>query len=229
MHNATTSPTDSQKASTAGRRHAHALVLAAIFFLSILGSFLLSSCGPASSSSSEDEETPVSHEEENSSSSEKPFEETIPEGVPIIDFGDDMEYYDQAMEQIGKAIENLEPEIYVKNLARFDWSHIDVKYFWVSGISDTHYSQKTEDGYQFSEYVRFTYNCKKEDIPAMQKEIDSAAEEILSKVPAGADQWETTRILHDDLRRYAQGNPYPRYLRSSGRRFRCLRRLCLRP
>ena len=199
MHNATTSPTDSQKASTAGRRRAHALVLAAIFFLSILGSFLLSSCGPASSSSSEDEETPVSHEEENSSSSEKPFEETIPEGVPIIDFGDDMEYYDQAMEQIGKAIENLEPEIYVKNLARFDWSHIDVKYFWVSGISDTHYSLKTEDGYQFSEYVRFTYNCKKEDIPAMQKEIDSAAEEILSKVPASADQWETARILHDEL------------------------------
>lgn len=199
MHSATASPAAPSKASAAGRRRVHALALAAAFFLGLPGSLSLSSCSPSSLSASKGGDSSVSQKEETSFVSEKPFEETIPEGVPVIDFGEDLEYYDQAMEQVGKAIENMEPEICVKNLARFDWSHIDVKYFWVSGISDTHYSQETEDGYLFSQYVRFTYNCQKEEIPAMQKEIGTATEEILSKVPAGADQWETALALHDEL------------------------------
>ena len=61
------------------------------------------------------------------------------------------------------------------------------------------YPDELDGEYFFEGYVSFTYNCTAEEIPEMQAEIDETAEEILSKIPSGADQWEAARIIHDEL------------------------------
>ena len=57
-------------------------------------------------------------------------------GVRVVDFGKDLERWDEAKREILEAVRNMEPSVYVKNKVRFDWSDLDVGCFWVSGIVD---------------------------------------------------------------------------------------------
>lgn len=104
-----------------------------------------------------------------------------------------------------EAVRNMEPSVYVKNRVRFDLPDLDVSCFWVSGVVDRIHSIPPEEGqdYAFGGMVYFEYNCEMSDIPVMQKEIDRAAAAILTKIPANADEWETAKIVHDEIGRMA--------------------------
>lgn len=104
-----------------------------------------------------------------------------------------------------EAVRNMEPSVYVKNRVRFDRPELDVSCFWVSGVVDRIHSIPPEEGqdYAFGGMVYFEYNCEMSDIPVMQKEIDRAAAAILAKIPANADEWETAKIVHDEIGRMA--------------------------
>lgn len=104
-----------------------------------------------------------------------------------------------------EAVRNMEPSVYVKNRVRFDRPELDVSCFWVSGVVDRIHSIPPEEGqdYAFGGMVYFYYNCEMSDIPVMQKEIDRAAAAILAKIPANADEWETAKIVHDEIGRMA--------------------------
>ncbi len=142
-------------------------------------------------------ESSQQEQEEQEESGKQPPE--VPEGVRIIDLGEDLEYFQEGMEELEEAIENMEPRVYMKNCARVDWSDMNVRHFWLSGIQDQMNGYERDGEYFFEGYVSFTYNCTAEEIPEMQAEIDETAEEILSKIPSGADQWEAARIIHDEL------------------------------
>ena len=146
-------------------------------------------------------ETPVSSKE---SSVDSPENEP-PAGVRVVDFGKDLERWDEAKQEMMEAVRNMEPSVYVKNRVRFDWSDLDVSCFWVSGVVDRIHSIPPEEGqdYTYGGMVDFQYNCEMSDIPVMQKEIERATEAILAKIPANADEWETAKIVHDEIARIA--------------------------
>ena len=129
----------------------------------------------------------------------------VPPGVRVVDFGKDLERWDEAKQELLEAVRNMEPAVYVKNKVRFDWSDLDVSCFWVSGITDRVDSIEPEEGqaYAYGGLVSFEYNCEMADIPAMQKEIDQVTAAILAKIPADADEWETAKIVHDEICRLA--------------------------
>ena len=63
---------------------------------------------------------------------------------------------------------------------------------WKQQASD---SEKTMyQGYEFT-----YYDLSDEEINAMKKEIDDSAQQVLSKVPDGADDWTATKVVHDEL------------------------------
>ena len=123
----------------------------------------------------------------------------------MVDFGKDLERWDEAKREMMEAVRNMEPSVYVKNRVRFDWSDLDVSFFWVSGVVDRMHSIPPEEGqdYTYGGMVYFQYNCEMSDIPVMQKEIERATEAILAKIPANADEWETAKIVHDEVARIA--------------------------
>lgn len=125
--------------------------------------------------------------------------ESLLNGVRVADFGENMENYDAAMAVIDQAVRNLEPEVYVRNIGSFDWSNLDPSYFWVSGMSSFIQTIQIGDHQVDAGPIYFAYNCEQSEIPAMQAEIDRVCGEILSLVPQGASQWETARILHDEI------------------------------
>ena len=128
-----------------------------------------------------------------------------PPGVRVVDFGKDLERWDEANQEIREAVRNMEPTVYVKNLVRFDWSNLDVGCFWVSGIVDHIGPIEPEAGqtYAFGGLVSFQYNSDMSDISSMQKEIDRVTAAILAKIPKNADEWETAEIVHDEICRLA--------------------------
>ena len=128
-----------------------------------------------------------------------------PPGVRVVNFGKDLEQWDEAQHEIMEAVCNMEPSIYVENKVRFDWSDLDVSCFWVSGIVDRIHSIQPDEGqdYTYGGLVYCESNCEMSDIPGMQKKIDRATAAILEKIPANADEWETAKIVHDEIGRIA--------------------------
>lgn len=128
-----------------------------------------------------------------------------PPGVRVVDFGKDLERWDEAKREILEAVRNMEPSVYVKNKVRFDWSDLDVGCFWVSGIVDGIGSVQPDAGqdYMWGGLVYFEYNCEMSELADMQQKIDRAAAAILAKIPANADEWETAKIVHDEIVRMA--------------------------
>lgn len=116
-------------------------------------------------------------------------------------FGKDLERWDEAKREILEAVRNMEPSVYVKNKVRFDWSDLDVGCFWVSGIVDGIGSVQPDAGqdYMWGGLVYFEYNCEMSELADMQQKIDRAAASILAKIPANADEWETAKIVHDEI------------------------------
>ena len=127
----------------------------------------------------------------------------FPDDTGADDYGERQEAFYAALEE---ALHNKAEKICIRNslplevMRLYDLDHgiFWVKDFtpgarmWVQLDSD---EEKTD--YQFYDFEY--YDLSREEIDAMKREIDDAADRILAKIPSGADDWTTAKVIHDEL------------------------------
>ena len=139
---------------------------------------------------------------ETSSSGVKTGYVEIPEGTRVIAFDGDLEAF---RGEIAEALANRETTICVQDwiwLQTVDYYTLPYSTFWLKDYSANGVIGKTETDershtYHFYEY--HYYDLTDEEIEQMKNEIDAAADQIISMVPAGADDWTCAKVVHDEL------------------------------
>lgn len=81
---------------------------------------------------------------------------------------------------------------------------LDHGVFWLKDMGTTieHYFAQTDSDTEKTFYYLYNfhyYDLSDQEIQAMKQEIDDSASQILSKVPADADDWMAAKIIHDEL------------------------------
>lgn len=140
----------------------------------------------------------------------------IPDGVPVIveaqapDDGSSEtaeEHYRRKLEfyrQLDEAIQNLEPQVYLISSDPISYDTLGeafgYPYFWIDSLSRSETMIGTWEGETRSYRVcNFTYKKDTDQRAAMQAEIDAAAAEYMRLIPASADRWDASKIVHDEL------------------------------
>ena len=129
-----------------------------------------------------------------------------PEGAPFIELGEaTSENYDAFYRAFAQAAAERESVICTRGVPPMGWdrmSTMDYGLFWLKSYT---YSQtwavlkgETEPDLFYTYHMEY-FDLSEGDIRRMKGEIDAAADRILSLVPAGADDWETARTVHDEL------------------------------
>ncbi|MBR1456853.1 MAG: tetratricopeptide repeat protein [Oscillospiraceae bacterium] len=84
-----------------------------------------------------------------------------------------------------------------------DILHGDYTHFWVKNFSYSDVQRRKFPGEDKEEAYRIYhfeyYDVTPDQIAAMKREIDAACEDIFSQIPADADDWETARVIHDEM------------------------------
>ena len=93
---------------------------------------------------------------------------------------------------------DMEPLFYTDSIAelRYECGY-PASVFWVDDVNFL--SHKSSEGELLYYSVSVTYKYSREERDRMQQEVDAAANEILSKVPADADMWTKALTVHDEL------------------------------
>lgn len=119
------------------------------------------------------------------------FKSQYPEGMPVIQWDYDDEEKSRA--ELFECLSNLEKSVCIIENDNIDWEYIGRECFWVSEIATSKYDGDNYMVYKFS-YYDFANQNK-----IMTEKVKSAANDILSKIPDGADEWEAAKIIHDEL------------------------------
>ena len=146
---------------------------------------------------------------------EAPWYESIPKDIPVVDFRSDPDdptsngRFLDARDELDRLIGDFAPEVYVIGLNP-SWSFFDPSQFWLEGYTNmTAYSYDPDDEYNSTQHgiVSFSYNCTPEERDAMQAQVDAATQEILARIPAGADDWTAALAIYDELVRRITYDP----------------------
>ncbi len=138
-----------------------------------------------------------------------PPEDEDPNGYPafvakdalVIDGTEESREYDYLVQ---KAFEDRVPDFWLKNhrfYGSMDFKELDCGCFWVKSMAHSDQTYTNEDGsvdtYQHLFFTYYDYSST--EIAAMKAELASAANAILSRIPAGADTWVKVKTIHDQL------------------------------
>lgn len=145
-------------------------------------------------------------------------EELVPAGVPIIDSGSYLlgseteegtaaydAQYALFLEQLDAAIRQQQPQVCIISALPLGYDTLGeaygYPYFWLRSMShQSGFAQWKGEDVTYRIYS-FTYSETPERVPAMQAEVDAARERYLSLIPAGADGWTASKIVHDEMTR----------------------------
>lgn len=110
---------------------------------------------------------------------------------PLIEWDPDDEA--KSMDELTGYISDLVPKVAIEGTRELEIEDICRFCFWVEGFSVTEAT-----GTQLRVYtLHYTDDASKHK--SRLTEIDREAEDILSRVPEGADQWQTMLTVHDEL------------------------------
>ena len=113
-----------------------------------------------------------------------------------------------AREEFDAALLRMEENICYRGIitAPIEWtgiSHGDYTHFWVKNFSYSDVQkgkfpgEDTEEAYRIYHFEY--YDVTPDQIEEMKREIDAECEDIFSKIPADADDWETALVVHDEM------------------------------
>lgn len=124
----------------------------------------------------------------------------VPDDTILIEFTGDEQRF---MEDLNAVFASRREKICIKNHLIFsvqDFLCTDYGCFWLKSSKsrrEDDYSTGKQDIYQF--FTLEYYDLTDSQITAMKEEIDQVADEILAKIPTGADEWTTIKTIHDEL------------------------------
>lgn len=114
----------------------------------------------------------------------------------------DVNNKEDAYSQIEQAIAQRKTKVYCSlelDLNGVDFEAMDYGSFWLEEYRYGDYFEETSGAF-IADYYEFKYyDLSDNDIEIMKREIDESASRIIAKIPAGADEWNKAKIVHDEL------------------------------
>lgn len=112
-------------------------------------------------------------------------------GMPVVVW--DENDPDASYKELLGHLSDLQPKVAVSGHEEFGWEDICYSAFWVNEFSVTRAEGKSLRVYEFS------YNEDADMNVPYSSLVDMEADDIISKIPAGADDWEKALVVHDEL------------------------------
>ena len=114
-----------------------------------------------------------------------------------------------SIEQFNEALLRMDKDICFRGdeqLLPVNWPDImssDYTHFWVKSFTYSELKQgrfpgeKQEEPYRLYHFEY--YDLNPEQISEMKREIEAETQDILSMIPAGANEWEAARVIHNEM------------------------------
>ena len=136
----------------------------------------------------------------------------LPDDCVVVSFPDDTGADDYGEREqafyhdLERALQNRQEKVLLRNalpLEEMSIHNLDHGVFWLKSLAVGNmqwFQTKSDEEKTSYQYYEFEYyDLSDQEIEDMKREIDKAADEILAKVPEGADMWTTSLVIHDEL------------------------------